>query len=91
MSQQSDGVMAAMQFEEREIAGLRVRIDRTLCVAFEMCIDVAPEVFRFADDGIITFVGGADGIERERLLEACRCCPVDALAVFDGDGAELIP
>jgi ferredoxin len=77
--------------EERHIAGMLVRIDRRLCVAFEVCIDLAPEVFRFDPDGVVTFVGGDDGIERERLLESCRACPVDALMAFDAGGAQIVP
>jgi ferredoxin len=42
--------------EERTVAGLLVRIDRRLCVAFETCIDVAPDVFRFDATGVVTFV-----------------------------------
>jgi len=77
--------------EERRVAGLLVRIDRRLCVAFEVCIDIAPEIFRFDPGGVVTFVGGDDTINRERLLESCRACPVDALAVFDGNGGQIVP
>ena len=77
---------ALMQFEERMIAGLRVRIDRTLCVAFETCVDLAPDVFRLDAEGIITFVDASGGAPRERLIEACKSCPVDALSLFDEDG-----
>ncbi|MGQ0560593.1 MAG: ferredoxin [Gemmatimonadota bacterium] len=79
-----------MKFEERTIAGVRVRIDRTLCVAFETCIDTAPEVFRFDDEGIVTFVDAAPALTRERLIEACRSCPVDALSLFDATGVDLL-
>lgn len=81
---------ALMQFEERTIAGLRVRIDRTLCVAFETCVDFAPEVFRLDAEGVITFIEAANEGTRERLIEACKSCPVDALSLFDADGADLL-
>jgi ferredoxin len=77
--------------EERRIGGLTVRIDRTLCVAFELCIDLAPTVFRFDSEGIVTFTGSGEDTERERLVEACRACPVDALIVIDEDGTEIVP
>lgn len=77
--------------EERTLSGLRVIIDKTLCVGFETCIDLAPEVFRLGDDGVVTFIEPTPAIERERLLEACRACPVDALTVFDESGAQLVP
>jgi ferredoxin len=77
--------------EERRIAGLIVRIDRTLCVAFEVCIDLAPEVFRFDETGVVTFTGDGDAIEQARLIEACKACPVDALSLVDERGALLVP
>lgn len=76
--------------EERRIGGLLIRIDRTLCVAFELCIDLAPGVFRFDDEGIVTFTG-EDGTGRDLLIEACRACPVDALTVVDEDGEQIVP
>jgi ferredoxin len=75
--------------EERTISGLRVLIDRTLCVAFETCIDIAPDVFRLGDDGVVTFVEPTPEIERARLTEACKSCPVDALTLFDADGGQV--
>lgn len=77
--------------EEREIGGLTVRIDRLLCVGFGDCIDEAPEAFEFDGEGIATFVEAAEATERERLLEACRACPVDALVVLDEEGEQLVP
>lgn len=77
--------------EEREVGGLRVRIDRLLCVGFGDCMEPAPALFDFDDEGIARFAGGVDGASRDQVLEACRACPVDAIAVFDGDGDQLVP
>lgn len=30
-------------------------------------------------------------IERERLIDACDVCPVDALIVTDANGKQLVP
>lgn len=77
---------------EREVAGLRIVIDRLLCVGFEDCIVIAPEVFRLDDEGIVEFTPNADAMtDRDRLIEACRACPVDALTAVDGDGTILAP
>lgn len=84
------GAARSMMFEERVIAGLRLRIDRTLCVAFETCVDFAPQVFRLGQDGVITFVDEAADVDRERLVEACKSCPVDALSLFDANGVDLL-
>jgi ferredoxin len=80
-----------MDFEERSIAGLTVRIDRTLCVGFGDCIELAPEAFEFDSEGIVRFRELADIVPRERLILACDVCPVDAITVVDTDGRQLVP
>ena len=77
-------------FDERIAAGLRVRIDRTLCVGFGDCIKEAPEGFKLDGDGVAVFVD-PDAVERDRLLRACDACPVDAITVYDGTGSQIIP
>jgi ferredoxin len=76
--------------EERIIAGLTVRIDRTLCVGFGECLTAAPEAFALDGEGIVVFVRPEDA-GRERLLQACDACPVDALTVWDDAGRQLVP
>ena len=77
-------------FEERQVAGLRVRIDRTLCVGFGDCIEGAPEAFVLDDEGLAVFKE-PDAVERARLLAACDSCPVDAITVWDETGAQVVP
>jgi len=77
-------------FDERIAAGLRVRIDRTLCVGFGDCIKEAPEGFKLDGDGVAVFVD-PDAVERDRLLRACDACPVDAISVWDLGGRQLVP
>lgn len=75
---------------ERTIGSLKIRIDRLLCVGFGDCVDVAPDVFALAEDGIVTFTTCADASDRDRLIRACDVCPVDALNVFDEHGMQLV-
>ena len=77
-------------FDERIVGGLRVRIDRTLCVGFGDCVTEAPEAFVLDDTGTAVFVT-PELVDRERLLRACDVCPVDAITVWDGDGQQLVP
>jgi ferredoxin len=77
-------------FEERRVAGLRVRIDRTLCVGFGDCVEGAPEAFVLDGEGVAVFKE-PDAVERARLLAACDSCPVDAITVWDESGAQLVP
>ena len=77
--------------EVLEIGDLTVKIDRFLCVGFGDCIDVGPDLFEFDDDGIATFREGAEAVARQRLIEACDICPVDALLVVDASGEQIVP
>ncbi len=79
------------RFSERTIEGLRIQIDRDLCVSFGDCIDEAPVVFEFDDDDIAVFVNEVGTITREELIAACASCPVDALTAFDEKGEQLAP
>ena len=76
---------------ERIIEGLRIHIDRDLCVSFGDCIEAAPGVFEFDDEDIAVFVSEVGPISREGLIDACTSCPVDALTAFDQKGEKLAP
>jgi ferredoxin len=78
------------RLDERIVHGLRVVIDRELCVGFADCVKEAPEGFKLDEDTITTFLN-PEAVERERLLRACDACPVDAITVWDTDGTQLVP
>ena len=77
-------------FEERQVGGLKIRIDRQLCVGFGDCVTGAPEAFELDAEGLAVFKQ-PEQVERERLVAACDACPVDALSVWDEAGAQLAP
>ena len=77
--------------EELKVCGLRIQIDRDLCVGFGDCVAEAPEGFRLDSENIAVFGDAAQSVERERMLRACDVCPVDALTVWDGEGNRLVP
>jgi ferredoxin len=81
------------EIEERTIAGLRVVIERDVCIGSANCTKIAPEVFVLDAQQIITFQPDAAtaDVDRDRLLEACDVCPVDALSAFDAAGRRLVP
>lgn len=78
-------------FEERQISGHTIRIDRTLCIGSGNCVEVAPEVFVLGPDQIVTFAQAPEDIDPDRLVEACAVCPVDALVATGPDGEQLTP
>lgn len=64
---------------EKRVAGHTVKIDRDSCIGTGACVKAAPEVFALDDRQVVTFTGGAPEIEAERVVDACRACPVFAL------------
>ena len=84
------GVMAS-DTRERALSGLRVIIDREVCIASRNCIHIAFEVFALDDESVVAFKPDASDIERERLIDACRSCPVSALTVIDEQDRQLVP
>jgi ferredoxin len=76
---------------ERRISGLTIAIDRTVCIGSGSCRRVAPEVFDLDSGQIIDFLPDAPDIDRARLIEACRVCPVEALTAIGPDGEPLAP
>ena len=76
---------------ERRIGALTIRIDRLLCVGFGDCIEAAAEAFEFDGDGIVAFREQIESVTRERLVQACQICPVDALTLLDEEGRQIAP
>ena len=80
-----------MDIEEHQVAGLTVKIDRLICVGFETCVEVAPDLFEMDEEGIAIFTSDTSAVDKETVLEACKECPVDALVVLDASGNQLHP
>lgn len=78
------------EIDERRIGGLRVLIDRLLCVGFGDCMEPPPALFELDAEGIARFKDDREDVSRDHLLDACRACPVDAIAVLDGD-TQIVP
>ncbi|MGH7446468.1 MAG: ferredoxin [Longimicrobiales bacterium] len=75
---------------ERRIGGWTVRLDRHLCVGFGDCIDEAPAIFVFDDEGIAAFLPEVDAASvREHLVRACEACPVDAISLHAPPGKAI--
>ena len=79
------------RFVERKVSGLTVKIDRGGCIASANCINAAPDFFELDDERICAFKELKNGIEKEKIIEACSVCPVNALYVFDEGGKQIIP
>ncbi|MCS3616630.1 ferredoxin [Salinibacter ruber] len=74
----------------RDVAGLTVEIDRTLCIGSGSCVGLADEIFEIYEQNLVRFQEDPPDIDPERLKEACAVCPVDALRVYDDD-EQMVP
>jgi len=75
---------------KREINGLTVEIDRTLCIGSGSCVALAAELFEIDDQNLVRFQEAPPDLDPEQVKEACNVCPVDALRVYDGD-EQIVP
>ena len=79
------------EMTQRQFGSLTVKIDREACIASANCMVIASEVFEFDDTDVCAFTGPETAITPEKLLEACRICPVEALILIDEGGKQLFP
>jgi ferredoxin len=76
---------------ERKVSRLTVIIDRLTCISTGNCIKVSPEVFEFDDEKICSFKIPYADVQKEKIIEACSVCPVNALSIIDENGIKLVP
>jgi ferredoxin len=63
----------------------RVVIDRSLCIGYGACAELAPEVFTVEPDGVASVrVGLTDD---PAAPEAAATCPMDAIRVIEEEAA----
>ena len=76
---------------ERKISDLLVRIERPTCIGSENCIKAAPKLFVLDSERYCSFVESAEETDKEKIIEACSVCPVNALYVYDEKGKQIVP
>lgn len=66
------------------VSGMRISIDRGVCIGAGQCALTAPDVFTQDDDGFSELLPGReDGHGSPLVREAARACPVAAISVED--------
>jgi ferredoxin len=76
---------------EKTISGLKIIIDEDMCIGSANCIRVAEDVFELNSNKIVVFKEDAKEDNKRILIEACSVCPVNALAVIDEKGNQIVP
>lgn len=63
---------------------MHVEVDFDRCKSNAVCMGVLPEVFEVRDDGYLYILNENPGEElRDRLEEAVRSCPTDAISITE--------
>ncbi len=97
----TEAALSYDDFEEEDLPGeapvppgrtpvLRIEIDRQSCTGMQECIRIAPGVFELDEENIAVVVD-ASAATREKLLEAARECPTQAIKLYELDGTQIYP
>lgn len=73
------------------MARYRVLVDKVLCIGAGICVEVAPTVFSFDEDGKAETPPEVEA-PLTKLLDAAKGCPVLAITLIDPEtGEQLYP
>ena len=63
---------------------MRVIVNMSQCESNALCMGVAPDIFQLDDDDNLTVLNDTpDESDRDRVLEAVRMCPKQAISIED--------
>lgn len=68
----------------------KISVNRELCASNAECVSLAPDVFEL-DDEDLCVVLDPEGAKDQRILDAARACPVDAITLIASDGERIWP
>ncbi len=60
---------------------MKVKVDDSLCVGDEICVDVCPEIFEMEGDIAVVKMEEVPEDLQESCREACDSCPVGAIII----------
>ena len=61
---------------------MRVVVNMNQCESNALCMGVAPDIFQLDDDDYLTVLNETPGeSDRDRVLEAVRMCPKQAISI----------
>jgi ferredoxin len=62
---------------------MKASIERDGCIACGVCVEVCPQVFYFADDGLADVKAEVTKDTQEMAIEARDSCPVSVINIED--------
>lgn len=73
------------------VAGLKVKVDRDLCIGAATCVAVAVRAFELDLDAKAIILDSADEEMTETIIEAAKSCPTMAIILEDERGQRIFP
>jgi ferredoxin len=68
----------------------KISVNRELCASNAECVSLAPDVFELDDEDLCVVID-PEGAKDQRILDAARACPVDAITLIASDGEQIWP
>jgi ferredoxin len=69
--------------KDMEVFLMKAFIDRDGCISCGLCIEICPDVFEFADDGLADVSKQPTRSNIHKAHEAAEGCPVQVITVED--------
>lgn len=69
---------------------MQIEVKRDLCITVASCVAIAPEVFELDSEGKAV-IKEYKGISDEKIIEAAKSCPVNAIILKDASGKQIYP
>ncbi len=73
------------------VKGMKVKVDRDLCIGAATCIAVAAKAFDLDNEAKAIILDSADEETREAIIEAAKACPTAAIIIHDESGKQIYP
>lgn len=60
---------------------MKANVDKSGCIACELCVQICPEVFRIGDDGLAEAYAQVSQDAAQQAIEARDLCPVSVIDI----------
>ena len=76
-----ENVTAMNNLDIKEANGLKITVDKDLCIGAGSCELLAPDVFGIDDNNIAFIKDGFESTDEETIKQAAMSCPVLAILI----------
>lgn len=85
-----DGQVKDEQTDKVSDHGLKVEVNRDLCIGAASCVVLAPTVFELDNEGKAVVLDPSSASEQE-IMEAAQSCPTGAIVIHGAAGQQVWP